>query len=113
MSFGEEQTPAVIGGREEVPEQPDGIGGEKIPGLAGMTDGQGGADGNSPEVGSNGEQGGIAQPGINADWIRDGDQVGYEPPDSQAIKTPASVSGLVMSRFRMKGSRFFRKRRII
>lgn len=93
LSFEEEQTPAVIGGREEVPEQPDGIGGEKIPGLAGMTDGQGGADRNSPEVGSNGEQGGIAQPGINADWIRDGDQVGYEPPDSQAIKTPASVSG--------------------
>lgn len=36
---------------------------------------------------------GDVRPGINTDWIGDGNQTGYEPPDSETIETPDTVSG--------------------
>lgn len=79
-------------------------------GSGGQTDslpGDGGGSSDSARQGSGrsginggGEGDGTAQgaadtarPGVSADWLRDGSQTGYEPPDGQSVEAPASVSG--------------------
>lgn len=65
------------------PDQTDALGKDSDSASEGMGGDPSGED--SPD--------GTPMPGISADWIRDGNQTGYEPPDSQDVETPASVSG--------------------
>lgn len=51
----------------------------------------GGAGGTSG--GGNRPQNTEVQPGVNVDWMDGQDGVSYEPPDSQSVEAPASVSG--------------------
>lgn len=82
---------------------PEGI----LPGLGG-TEGTGQSDSNGVQNGAGtdttgassgtgtdtaGVPSGGVQPGVNADWMRDGNQTGYELPESQPAEAPASVSG--------------------
>lgn len=72
-------------------------------GLEGILAGLGGGEGNGQSDVNGGQDGagtdaaggasGEVQPGVNADWIKDGNQTEYELPESQPVETPASVSG--------------------
>lgn len=83
-------------------------------GLEGILPGLGGAEGTGLDdnngvqngtgidtagvpSGAGGDTAGVSsgevQPGVNADWMRDGNQTGYEMPESQPAEVPASVSG--------------------
>lgn len=75
-------------------EQRDDLSEETDPGQAGNGGDSSptGADSMEPED-STDSAAGEAQPGISADLIRDGNQTGYEPPDSGDVEAPASVSG--------------------
>ncbi len=71
--------------------QPDPLSGD-----SGGSSGSSQDDPGQPDMDGTGAADGLAdaaRAGVNADWIRDGNQTGYEPPDSQSVEAPASVSG--------------------
>ena len=85
------------------PEGSSGLSG-LLPGESGLAAGIGNGLNDSGQSDGNGSRGGsgegsgeglagTAQPGINIDWIKDGNQAGYESPDSRSVEAPASVSG--------------------
>ncbi len=62
--------------------------GQEGAGQSGRNGGREGAGGGTVEGLAD-----TARPGVSADWLRDGNQTGYEPPDSRSVEAPASVSG--------------------